>query len=210
MWPFLFPNRSQHAARSARKIPRSFSCVSCVSWSNGLLRIPCLPRVPWAHGSDDWVPRFAFIRVDSRFNRFEENPALTSRATFGDRYQRFCGSGFMPRRFDLSGHPPSPSLSYGETSKAPPTFDPSIGFEPEGRTIVLMPFLVLSKRTGRKITIARKRTTLNQAHCGHVRPARADSQTQSHSRQPPWGVHRMGFATRPPGYRPGRHYNSVA
>jgi hypothetical protein len=42
------PNRSRHAARLARKMPRSFSCVSCVSWSNGLLRVPCLPRVPWA------------------------------------------------------------------------------------------------------------------------------------------------------------------
>jgi hypothetical protein len=45
-----FPNRSRHAARFARKMSRSSSCVWCVSWSIRSSRIPCLPRVPWAQG----------------------------------------------------------------------------------------------------------------------------------------------------------------
>jgi hypothetical protein len=66
----------------------------------------------------DW--KFAVIRGAGSlpFVHFVGNNSgsicLATDTTGTKRIFRFCGSGFMPRRLDLSGH------------KAPPTIDPSI------------------------------------------------------------------------------------
>jgi hypothetical protein len=85
---------------------------------------------------------FAFISVHSREDGLIEKLTLSATrsaitfvclvcvadvATLGTWLKRigafgFCGSGFMPRRLDLSGQPPADKF-------APPTVDPSRPFE---------------------------------------------------------------------------------